>query len=281
MRLSRWHHLTSGCIRKTATTFAVVKDSRSSEVHAVDTERRGLGAGIHFRCIPVLHGTDNFSIFPQQSEVGVLATFDLRLSRPFSHAGSFSRRDCRWFCEPDWAPILSLPSCPPSSPPPRPRHVSIPFACPLSASFLRLRRFFSIDITPSAGFRSRARTEKFRATRQFVRFFCWLLSVLPLLQTVPSHFVSFSLFRSLYSSSSEKRRRTTERRQREFCDRTQRERERGGEGEMSKNHPRNGLGARGRHIDNREYFLAAMCSRYGKRESFSPRGRVLFTPDCV
>lgn len=54
------------------------------------------------------------------------------------------------------------------------RDVSIPFACLLSASFLRLRRFFSIDITPSR--LPIARTEKFRTTQQSVRFFYWLLS---------------------------------------------------------------------------------------------------------
>jgi len=132
-------------------------------------------SGIYFRRIPVLQGTDNFSIFPQQSEIrGCLrhSTFGFHVLSAMP--ARFSRRDCRWFCEPDWAPILSLRL---SSYPSRPvaSRCFHPFRLP-AFRFLSsaTARFFSIDITPSR--LSIAGTEKFRATQQFVRFFYRLLS---------------------------------------------------------------------------------------------------------
>lgn len=95
------------------------------------------------------HSTFDFyilSAMPARSPGAIVGDFENPIERPF---------------------FLSL------RPSPR-RDVSTPFACLLSASFLRLRHFFSIDITPSR--LPIARPEKFRATQQSVRFFYWLLS---------------------------------------------------------------------------------------------------------
>lgn len=145
-------------------------------------------------------------------------------------------------------------------------------AC-FQASFLRLRRFFSIDITPSR--LPIARTEKFRTTQQSVRFFYWLLSCFRYSKRAPFLSApSYFFCHSFYSSPRGRRQRTTERRQRGFYDRVSRE-----ERKMREiilvliSVPYR------RYVDNREFPCRCMA-RY-ENEGRSSWSEVLFTLDYV
>lgn len=121
---------------------------------------------------PCCRGPTIFPFSRSNQRSGVLATFDLRLSRSFSHTGSLllarlsvilrTRLSAHSFTSPFFHPSRPVAS--------RCFH---PFRLP-AFRFLSSTRFFSMDITPSR--LSIAGTEKFRATQQFVRFFYWLLS---------------------------------------------------------------------------------------------------------
>lgn len=153
------------------------------------------------------------------------------------------------------------------------RDVSIPFACLLSASFLRLRRFFSIDITPSR--LPIARTEKFRTTQQSVRFFYWLLSCFRYSKRAPFLSApSYFFCHSFYSSPRGRQQRTTERRQQGFYDRVSCEERKTREIILALiSVPYR------RYVDNREFPCRCMA-RY-ENEGRSSWSEVLFTLDYV
>lgn len=178
----------------------------------------------------------------------------------------FSRCDCRWFCEPDWAPILSLRL---SSRPSRPvaSRCFHPFRLP-AFRFLSstTARFFSIDITPSR--LSIAGTEKFRATQQFVRFFYRLLSYFrhskpARLSPVPLYYVSpfpLSFFILIFTEDSEGQRDDASK---NFVITSRKEK-----GERGK------LFSRWSIIEN---ILVAIQSI--RKRSF--RSKILFMPECI
>jgi len=197
-----------------------------------------------------------FSRSNQRSEV--LATFDLRLSHPFSRAAARSPGAIVGdFANPIERPFFHSLRLLPATP----RDVSVPFARLPSAFFLRLWRFLSIDIT---GSRSREPRNSERANNSCdFSTGCFCTSATP-----PS-------CHSADSSPRGRRRRTTVRRQRRIL------RSRKRKGEMREII----LGmvpARARAADTSiiERISSPPRSR-SKNGDRSLRGDVLLTPDCV
>jgi hypothetical protein len=148
---------------------------------------------------------------------------------------------------------------------------SLSLACfPLPFFDVSPRRFFSIDITPfPAPDRENWEIQSDPTIREI---FLLVAFVLPPLQTalptLPRRY-------SLYSFLRGRRQRTTERRQRGFCDHAAQAKGEMREIILAVSVPR------GRYIDNREYPHGTISVVDTKTRIGSPRGKVLFTADCI
>lgn len=209
--LSRWRHLHPDVSEKQPHTrqvcflkCAIDKEREREKKRGREREKWSTVESIS-GAFPCSRGPTIFPFSRSNQRSGVLATFDLRLSRSFSHAGSLlparlsvilrTRLSAHSFTSPFFPPISSrrlemFPSLSPACFP-------LPF---FDYGAFLFNRYYAISRVSIGG------TEKFRATQQFARFFYWLLSYFrhsKPARLFPSPFklpLSF-LCHSLYSSS--------------------------------------------------------------------------------